>query len=112
VTAGAVPFTAGADGLRLAVRLTPRSSAERITGLALEADGGAALKVAVNAPPEDGKANAALLKLLARRFGLPRGDLEIVLGATQRHKIVHIAGDATTLAPRIEEALRPWLTPE
>jgi uncharacterized protein (TIGR00251 family) len=104
-----VPFTSSADGVRLAVRLTPKASAERIAGLADEADGSITLKVSVNAPPEDGKANAALLKLLARALDVPRSDLAIVLGATQRHKIIHIAGDTRSLAPRIEEALRPWL---
>ena len=60
------PFAETADGVRLAVRLTPKASAERIIGLADEADGGVVLKVAVTAAPEGGKANAALLKVLAR----------------------------------------------
>lgn len=107
---GQVPFTASADGIRLAVRLTPKASTAGITGLAGEADGGVALKVAVNAPPEDGKANTALLRLLAQQLRVPRSDLAIVLGATQRHKVVHIAGDAKSLASKLDEVLRPWLT--
>ena len=46
---GALPFAPAAGGVRLKVRLTPRAAAERILGLAEEAGGGVALKVAVNA---------------------------------------------------------------
>ena len=61
----------GSDGVRVAVRLKPRASAERVVGLTREADGGMALSVAVTAPPVDGKANEALIRLLARLFHLP-----------------------------------------
>jgi uncharacterized protein (TIGR00251 family) len=106
---GGLPFAPAATGVRLNVRLTPRAATERIAGLADEAGGGVALKIAVNAPPQDGKANAALLRLLARVLGLPQRDISIALGATQRRKVVHIAGDTATLLPRVAEALRPWL---
>ena len=106
---GVLPFSPAAGGVRLKVRLTPQAAAERILGLAEEAGGGVALKVAVNAPPENGKANAALLRLLAHTLGLPRTDIDLALGATQRHKVVQIAGDAAVLLPKLTEALRPWL---
>ena len=50
-----------------------------------------------------------LLRLLARTLGLPRTDVDLALGATQRHKVVQIAGDAAVLLPKLTEALRPWL---
>ncbi len=103
-----LPFALAADGVRLIVRVTPRASAERIVGLADEADGGVALKVAVTAAPEAGKANAALLKLLARTFRLPARDLAVVRGLTDRRKVVAVAGAPTALAARITEGLRPW----
>lgn len=106
------PFTAAADGVRLAVRLVPGASAERIVGLAEEAGGGIALKVAVTAAPEAGKANDALLKLLAKTLGLPKRDLTLALGATDRRKLVHVAGDTAALARRLDEVLRPWLRPD
>jgi uncharacterized protein len=108
---GALPFAQVADGVRLAVRLTPKASAERIVGLAADADGGVVLKVAVTAPPEGGKANAALVKLLARCFRLPARDFEIVRGLTDRRKIVAVTGAPHSLAARIAEGLRPWSQP-
>jgi uncharacterized protein (TIGR00251 family) len=102
------PFAATSDGVRLAVRLTPKASAERIVGLADEADGGVVLKVAVTAPPEGGKANAALLKLLARAFRLPARDFAVVRGASDRRKIVAVTGAPAALAARLKEGLRPW----
>ena len=102
------PFAAASDGVRLAVRLTPKASTERILGLADEADGGVVLKVAVTAAPEGGKANAALLKLLARAFGLPARDFAVVRGAQNRRKVVAVTGAPAALAARITEGLRPW----
>ena len=102
------PFAETADGVRLAVRLTPKASAERIIGLADEADGGVVLKVAVTAAPENGKANAALVKLLARAFGLPPRDFSVVRGATDRRKVVAVVGSPVAVAARIREGLRPW----
>ncbi len=103
------PFAAAPDGLRLQVRLSPKASAERIQGLVEDGAGGVALKVAVTAPAEAGKANAALLALLARTLKLKRGDVRLALGATDRRKLVHLAGDPAALAARLEERLGPWL---
>ncbi|HZB90122.1 MAG TPA: DUF167 family protein [Stellaceae bacterium] len=106
------PFAAAADGVRLSVWLSPRASAERIDGIIEDGAGGVALKVAVTAPPEAGKANAALLALLARVLKLKRRDLTLALGAADRRKLVHVAGDPAALAARLEERLGPWLKPE
>jgi uncharacterized protein (TIGR00251 family) len=103
------PFAAAPDGVRLQVRLSPKASAERIQGLVEDGAGGVALKVAVTAPAEAGKANAALLALLARTLKLKRGDVRLALGATDRRKLVHLAGDPAALAARLEERLGPWL---
>ncbi|HVM80169.1 MAG TPA: DUF167 domain-containing protein [Stellaceae bacterium] len=100
-----------AGGIRLSVRLQPKASAERVVGLVAEADGTQALKIAVTAPPADGKANAALLRLLARLFRLPPRDLEVVLGAADRRKVVAIAGAPAKLAPIVAEGLRKWSKP-
>lgn len=105
---GRLPFSATADGVRLAVRLTPKASAERIVGLADEADGGVVLKVAVTAAPEHGKANAALVRLLAETFHLPPRDFSVVRGLTDRRKLVAVAGAPAALAARLTEGLRPW----
>lgn len=106
--AGRRPFAETSDGVRLAVRLTPKASADRIIGLADGADGQVVLKVAVTAVPEGGKANAALLKLLARIFRLAPRDLAVVRGATDRRKTVAVTGVPAVLAARITEGLLPW----
>ncbi|HUH85017.1 MAG TPA: DUF167 domain-containing protein [Stellaceae bacterium] len=111
VAAPALPLTVARDGLRLCVRLQPGASAERIIGLVAEADGGVALKVAVTAPPAEGRANDALLRLLAKTVRLPKRDLSLAHGAADRRKLVHVAGDAAVLRPRLERALAPWLKP-
>jgi hypothetical protein len=95
------PLYPGRGGLRLSVRLSPNARAERLAGVVAAADGGTALAAAVKAPPEGGRANAALLRLLARQWRLPRGDLSIVVGAASRHKVVHIAGDPAQLLDRL-----------
>lgn len=99
------PWKRQADGLRLFVRLTPKGGRDAIEGVKPTADGGAELTARVTAVPEDGKANAALLKLLAKSLKLPGWDFEIVAGATDRHKQVFISGDPAAL----EAALSGWL---
>ncbi len=100
--AEASPFTAAADGLRVALRLTPKAGRDRIAGTAAEADGGVVLKVQVTAVPEDGKANAALIRLLAKQWRLPRTSMAVIQGATDRRKVILISGDAAELRQRLD----------
>jgi uncharacterized protein len=58
------------------------------------------LRVAVAAPPVEGKANAAVVELLAKTLGVPRGAVEIVRGETGRRKTVRLRG--VTLAALLE----------
>lgn len=99
------PFSAVADGVRVRLKVTPRARRDRVEGLAPEADGGVALKVAVTAAPEDGKANAAVIKLLAVEWGVAKSTIEVVLGAADRRKLLHLAGDPAALTRRLEK----WL---
>lgn len=62
-----------------------------------DANGRAHLKVAVTAPPEDGKANAALIALLGKAWKLPKSAFEIVGGATDRRKTLLLRGDSASL---------------
>lgn len=73
--------------MRLEVRVVPKSSRDRIAGWT-----GGALRVCVTAPPERGKANAAVENLLAAALGLARGSVRLVSGATSRRKLVEIEG--------------------
>ena len=69
------------------VRVVPRSSRSEIVG---EHDG--ALKIRLASPPVDGAANAELIKLLAKSFGVSKSEVEIVTGSTSKAKCVRIAG--------------------
>jgi uncharacterized protein len=88
-------------GLRLLIRLSPRAKANRLNGVAAAAGGGRVLAAMVKAPPEGGRANAALLQLLAEEWRMPRHQFSIVAGAASRHKTVHIAGDPRELLDRL-----------
>lgn len=74
------------DGdLTLRLRIQPRASRDEIVG-----PHGDALKVRITAPPVEGKANAHLLKLLAKAFGVARSDVTLLSGETGREKRVRI----------------------
>ncbi len=74
-------------GVRVSVRVQPRASREAIRGIR-----NGALEVSLTAPPVDGKANAALLALLADRLGVPRRAVSLVRGDTGRDKLVAVEG--------------------
>ena len=83
------------------MRLQPGASRAAIEGLSELADGRIVLKVRVGEPPEGGKANAALIKLLAKTWKLPKTRLRVVAGHNQRLKILLIEGDAPELRSQI-----------
>lgn len=84
-------------GCLLQVRVTPRSSRNRIDGLH---DG--ALKVRLNAPPVEGKANEALIEFLSGCLDLPRRDLVLVSGGQSRTKRILVRGrTAADLAQKL-----------
>ena len=91
--------------MRIALRLTPRARTDRLDGVARLADGSPVLKATVTAPPAEGRANDALLQLLAREWRVPRRDLAIVGGQKSRNKVVHIAGEPAVLLKRLGAAL-------
>jgi uncharacterized protein YggU (UPF0235/DUF167 family) len=59
------------------------------------------LKATVTAPPDAGRANEALLQLLARAWHIPRRDISIIHGFTSRNKAVRVAGDPQRLIEKI-----------
>jgi len=96
-----MPFAAAPGGLRVAIRLTPRARADRLEGVVRAAAGAPQLEASVTAPPAEGRANDALLALLAKSWGVPRRDLAIVGGARSRNKTVHVTGDPAELLKRL-----------
>ena len=95
------PVTTTTGGLRVAVRLTPRASRAGVDGVRLDAAGNAYLQVRVTAPAEGGKANAALLKLLAKAWGVTRSYIAIVVGAEDRRKTVPLVGDPAAMSQQL-----------
>ncbi len=81
----------------LTVRVTPKAARDAIAGTMATTDG-LALKVAVTAPADKGKANAAVIALLAAAFGIAKSNITLTLGETDRRKVLRISGDPATLA--------------
>jgi uncharacterized protein len=106
IEAAALPFAHVADGVRVRVRLTPRARDSRVVGLAQDADGRAELRVHVTEAPEDGRANRALVRLLAQSWRLPKSAIRIVGGTTDRRKTVLVDGDGASLLTRLSR----WAT--
>lgn len=96
------PYKVFDDHLRLAVRLTPNGGRDAIDGIEPNGDGEAHLKARVSCVPEKGKANQALIVLLAKRLGVPKSSISLVSGDTARQKILRIDGDPEDLARRID----------
>jgi uncharacterized protein len=80
---------------RITVRVTPRGGRDAIDGWA-----GDVLRVRVSAAPADGKANEAVVRLLARALGVPPSDVRLVSGARGRTKVLEVAGLAESEARR------------
>jgi len=77
---------------RLAVKLTPGASVERIDGWDVDTDGRPVLKVRVRARPVEGEANAALLKLLAKTLGVAKSTVSLDRGGQSRLKMIRVEG--------------------
>jgi hypothetical protein len=80
-----------ADGCTLSVRVHPGARKNAVTGIHADA-----VKIALTAPPVDGKANEALIAFLAETLRLPRARIAIVAGITSRAKMVRITGKSAT----------------
>jgi uncharacterized protein YggU (UPF0235/DUF167 family) len=91
-------------GLRLHLRLTPKGGRDALGPIGHDADGRAHLIARVSAPPVDGAANAALLKLAAKKLGVPRRDVSLARGAAARIKTLEIAGDPAALIVALHAA--------
>jgi len=71
----------------LPVSVTPRAGRDQVVGWQA-----GALKVRLKAPPVEGRANAALIKFLAKTLGLKQNQIEIAAGQTGRHKRIRLQG--------------------
>ena len=85
----------------IAIRVTPRSAKPGIDGWREGADGREELEVRVAEAPADGAANEAVVNLLAKTLGIRRSEVEIISGATSRHKRVAIPFTAGEIRERL-----------
>jgi hypothetical protein len=97
------PWRPTVDGIVVACRLTPMGGRDAIDGVATLADGTNVLLVRVRAVPENGKANDALLRVIAAKAGAPTSQARLIAGAKSRLKRVAIAGDPAALMARLEK---------
>lgn len=90
----------------IAIRIKPRANKTRICGKT-ESKLGAAVFMEIAAPPISGKANAELLRFLAKCLDVPQSNLAIISGKTSRDKLVRVSGIS---ADEIERRLFPQHT--
>jgi uncharacterized protein len=93
-----IPIREGGGAVSFVVKVHPRAKKNAIAG-----EIGDALKIALNAPPVDGKANAACVRFLAEVLRVPRSSVTIAAGETSRNKVIRVAG---INAAEVEERLR------
>ena len=82
-----IKLTDSSAGTTFSVKVHPRAKKNAITG-----EIGDALKVALTAPPVDGKANEACIEFFAKLLKLPRSSVTIASGQTSRNKVIRVAG--------------------
>jgi uncharacterized protein (TIGR00251 family) len=99
-------FHSTSDSLLVTLRISPKASRDAIQGT-MQTPYGYALKVSVTAPPDKGKANAAVIALLAKAFGTPKSAITLVAGQTDRRKVARIAGSPIALSAIAQQ----WATP-
>src|ERR1700761_9348552 len=100
------PWRYSAQGISVALRVTPRGGRDDIEGIETLADGRTVLKLRVRAIADGGEANRAVTELLAKVLGVKKASVRILSGVTSRHKQVAIDGDPQ----RLGAALRALTT--
>jgi uncharacterized protein (TIGR00251 family) len=95
-----LPARAAAEGIVIAVRLTPKASSDEVQGVENTADG-PVLKARVRAIPDKGKANQAAVVLIAEWLGEPKSRAELVAGGKSRLKHILIRGDTQALTGKL-----------
>jgi uncharacterized protein len=103
------PWRYSTEGVSVALRVTPRGGRDDIDGLETLANGRVVVKVRVRAIAEGGEANRAVVALLAKVLGVPKGSVRVLSGTTSRLKQIAVDGDPAKLgdALRIATAAKP-----
>ncbi len=95
------PVNETTRGVTFAVKVHPRARKNAITGTV-----GDAVKLAVTAPPVEGKANEAVIEFFADFFAIPRSSVSIASGETSRNKVVRVTGISIQRARELLAAAR------
>ncbi len=93
-----IPIKETGDAVTFAVKVQPRAKRNAITG-----EVGEALKIALTAPPVEGRANEAVIEFLAEVLRVPRGSVSIAAGLSSRNKVIRVRG---VTAAQVEKRLR------
>ena len=93
------------DGVVVTVRLTPGARNEGVEGLH-DGPNGPCLRARVRAVAEKGKANAALVALMAKWLGVPKSTVRVRAGGKARQKLIEVSGDPDRLSRRADELLK------
>ena len=98
-------ITSDPVGVLVPVRVTPKAGRNAIGGVVADADGTKRLKLSVTAVPEEGRANAAVIALLAKSWKLPKTSLSITGGGRARAKTVLAVGAPEAILERIRQGI-------
>lgn len=99
------PFEVVPEGLEVQICVIPNASRVSIGDVVADAQGNGALKLAVTAVPEKGKANTAVIKLLAKSWRLRKTDCQVIRGQTERYKTLFILGDGKNLKATLQQII-------
>jgi uncharacterized protein len=97
-----IPVSETQEGVRFSVRVAPRASRTGVVGVM-----GDAVKIALEAPAVEGRANAALVEFVADWLGVRRADVTIIAGEHGRNKVVAIRGRSAAEIHAALEAVLP-----
>lgn len=82
----------------ITAKVVPQSKKNAVEDITIEANGSLSLKIRISAPPVDGKANQAVIDILAKHFSVKKSDVEIIKGHTTRQKLIKVYNPTIKMA--------------
>lgn len=101
-----MPFEPTTGGVKVRFLLAPGAAVNRIKGVAADENGVAWLTASVTQPPENGRANKALIRLLAKEWRVAKSSIQVTKGRTSRRKVLSVAGETGVITDKLAEWLR------
>lgn len=98
-----LPWRYSAEGIAVALRVTPRGGRDDFDGIETDANGRPVLKVGVKAIAERGEANRAVIKLLSKTLKVPQANVRLLSGVTSRSKQIAVDGDPKRLGDMLHK---------